>query len=279
MMTRRASSSLARRTAQPPALDLVQIRRRNRVILRSLLVAAICVNGALGLMLLYVVFLQMPYLNLQQVDVHGNRHLSREEVVEASDLEGGMNLLTVNLGSVAEKLKRHPWIRSASVFRRFPGRIIIEIQERIPRAILAAGRPYYIDETADYFTRVFPGDPVNYPLFTGVRPEQLGSRRPQVREMLRRGLALLDLMERKRSGLKLTNLAEIRINLNDGFSLITMSGRTIVLGKDKFAAKIDRYARLKRFLSRRGKWGRARFIDLDYDDRALVRSSGARHKG
>jgi cell division protein FtsQ len=249
------------------------------VILRYLLITAICVNGTLGLLLLYVVFLRMPYLNLQHIDVHGARHLSREEVVEASDLEGGTNLLTVNLGNVAGKLRRHPWIRSASVFRRFPGRIIIEIQERIPRAILAAGRPYYVDETADYFTRVFPGDPVNYPLFTGVKPDQLGSEGPQVREMLRRGLALLDLLERKRSGLKPGDLAEIRIDLNNGFSLITMSGRTIVLGKDRFAAKIDRFARLKRFLARRRKWGGARFIDLDYDDRALVRSSGARRKG
>jgi cell division protein FtsQ len=221
----------------------------------------------------------MPYLDLRQVEVRGVHHLSKEEVVEASELEAGMNLLTINIGKVAEKLKRHPWIRSASVFRRFPGRIIIEIQERTPRGILAAGRLYYVDETADYFTRVFPGDPVNYPLFTGVSARDLRTRRPEVRDLLRRGLTLLDVIERKKSGIKLRDIAEIRINLNQGLSIITMTGRTIVLGREDFPGKIDRLRRLKRFLTRRGKWGGARFIDLDFEDRALVRSSAGRKKG
>ena len=152
-------------------------RKRNRMILKSMLIGVVGVDAVLVLLLLYLVFLHMPYFNLQQVDVTGNHHLSREEVIEASELERGINLLTVNLGGIAEQLKRHPWIRSASVYRRFPGRIIVEIRERTPRAILAAGKLYYVDEQAEFYTRLFPGDPVHYPLFTGVKPERIGVTR------------------------------------------------------------------------------------------------------
>jgi len=250
------------------------------LVLKSLLAILIGVNVALGLLLLYIVFLQAPYFNLQQVDVAGNSRLSREEVVEASELEAGINLLTVNLGEVAQKLQRHPWIRTTSVYRRLPGRIVIEIEERTPRAILAAGKLYYVDERGEVFTRLFPGDSVKYPLLSGVRPADLDAQGSEVREMIKISLALLDLLtERKGSGLDLRSVAEVRMDLDQGLALVTKSGRTVLLGKGNFAVKIDRYEKLKRFLTRRKEWHNARIIDLDFEDRALVRSGAGRVQG
>lgn len=259
--------------------DTLEARKRNRMILRSLLAGGIAVNGLLGLLLLYIVFLHLPYFNLQQVGVNGNRRLSREEVIEASQLEGGINLLTVSLSEVAERLKRHPWIRSATVYRRFPGRINVEIEERTPRAILAAGKLYYVDEQAEFFTRLFPGDQVNYPLFTGLNPEDLESNASEVREMIRLGLALMDTLDRTGLDLRRGEIAEIHLDLNEGLSLLMGSGRTLVLGKEDFDRKLKRYGQLKRFLTRRGEWNNARFIDLDYEDRALVRPGRTRVQG
>ena len=168
-MFRKRRPPRARRAKSPcrPA-ESAGNRKRNRMILKSILIGMAGIDAVLVLLLIYLVFLHMPYFNLQQVDVTGNHHLSREEVIEASELERGINLLTVDLWEIAEHLKRHPWIRSASVYRRFPGRITIEIRERTPRAILAAGKLYYVDEQAEFYTRLFPGDPVHYPHVTGV---------------------------------------------------------------------------------------------------------------
>jgi len=257
----------------------VEARKRNRVILKWVLAGGIAVNGALGLLLLYIVFLHLPYFNLQQVGVNGNRRLSREEVIEASQLEGGINLLTVSLGDVAGRLKRHPWIRSATVYRRFPGRINVEIEERTPRAILAAGKLFYVDEQAQFFTRLLPGDQVNYPLFTGPNAEDVESNPSEVSEMIRLGLALMDTLDRSGFGLDRSEIAEIHIDLNEGLSILTSAGRTLVLGKENFDRKLNRYERLKRFLTRRGEWNNARFIDLDYEDRALVRPGRVRVQG
>ncbi|MDQ7784651.1 MAG: FtsQ-type POTRA domain-containing protein [Desulfomonilaceae bacterium] len=269
--TRRGRATTAPVPAGTP--DRVERRKRNRAILKSVLVAAIAVDTALGGLLVYLIFMYVPYFNLQEVDVTGTKRLSRDEIVEASEIEAGINLLTVDLGAVTERLKRHPWIRSASVYRRFPGRLIMEIEERSPRAILAAEKLYYVDEQAEYFSRLLPGDSISFPLFTGVTPSQLESHGLEIREMLRLGLGLVDLLERSGSDPDISRISEIRMDLDDGLSVHTKSGRIVVLGKGEFERKLKRYAGLKKFLIRRGQWHTARIINLDFEDRALVRSS------
>jgi cell division protein FtsQ len=268
-----------KRFSRPDSSDTTEVRKRNRVLLKTLLIATITIDGVLALLLAYLFFLHMPYFNLQNVEVIGSRRLSRAEVVEASETEAGINLLTVDLTAIAARLQRHPWIRSASVYRRFPGSLIIEIEERTPRAILAAEKLYYVDEQAEYFTRLLPGDPIHYPLFTGVTSEDLRSNGPEIQDMIRLGLSVLDLIERSGADIDSSEIAEIRLSLDDGLCLQTRSGRSIILGRDDFDRKIQRYGRLKRFLSRRGEWPNARIINLDFEDRALVRSDKSRLQG
>jgi len=256
-----------------PKRDTVESRKRNRVILKSVLACVLAVDSLLVLLLGYLVFLHVPYFNLQQVDVTGNSRLSRAEVIEASQIESGINLITVDLGIIAERLKRHPWIRSASVYRRFPAQLIVEIEERTPRAILSADKLYYVDDQAEIFTRLLPGDPVDFPLITGVTPDQLNTDGPEIWELIRSGLNLLDLMERTGSDLELSEVSEIRVDPDDGLTLHTRSGRIVILGKGKFEQKMQNYGRLRKFLTQTGEWHNARIINLDFEDRALVRSA------
>jgi cell division protein FtsQ len=86
-------------------------RKRNRKFLKGVLIAGLTIDGILAVLLAYLFFLHMPYFNLQQVEVTGNVRLSRAEVVEASETVAGINLLTVDLAAIAERLQRHPWIR------------------------------------------------------------------------------------------------------------------------------------------------------------------------
>jgi cell division protein FtsQ len=268
-----------KKVRRPIPKDSVETRKRNRKFLHSLLMVCLTFDAILVLLLLYMLFLHMPYFNLQQVDVTGNRRLSRAEVIEASEVEEGINLLTVDLSAIAARLRRHPWVRFATVYRRFPGKLIIEIEERTPRAILAAGKLYYVDEQAEFFTRLLPGDSVNFPLFTGVTPEELRTNGPEIQDMVRMGFGVLDLIERTGSEIDPSGIGEIQLNLKGGLSLQTRAGRVLVLGKNDFELKIQRYERLKRFLTRRGEWNNARIINLDFEDRALVRPDKAHLQG
>ncbi len=256
-----------------------RFRLRHRAILRSLLIVGLSADVVLGLIFIYLFFLHMPYFNLQQIDVTGNRRLSRAEILEASEIEIGANLLTVDLNAIVAELKRQAWIRSASVHRRFPGQLIIEVEERTPRAILAAERLFYVDDQAEFFARLRPGDSVNYPLFTGITDQELKSNPSEVRELLRLGLSLLEILEQTVPDAEAFAISEIRLNLEDGLSLKTDSGRLIILGKSGLQHKMHRYVRLKKFLSGRGEWQNASIINLDFEDRALVRWNKQRLQG
>ncbi|MEW6348211.1 MAG: FtsQ-type POTRA domain-containing protein [Thermodesulfobacteriota bacterium] len=249
------------------------------VILRSLFVGGMAVNAVLVLILAYVVVVNLPYFTLQRVEVSGTKRLSTQEVIESAQIESGASLLTVDIADLARRLETHPWVRSASVYRRFPGTLLIEIHERRPKAILAAGKLYYVDEEGEFFTRRTLGDGADLPLFTGISGEQLGSRPSEVRELIRSGLALLGLMEKSGSDLKPAVLSEIRIDLNDGLTAITRAGKVIVFGKEDIDGKLKRYNRLREHLVHARKWPGARLINLDFEDRALVRWGKARRQG
>ncbi len=279
MFKRKPRLILTKEEPPAPSPGRSEARKRNRVILKYALLTTLTVDAVLALVLAYLFFLHLPYFNLHHVEVIGNRHLSRAEIVEASEVEQGTNLLTLDLRAIADKLKRHPWVSSAAVYRRFPGQLIIEVEERTPRAILAAEKLYYVDQQAEFFTRLLPGDSVDFPLFTGVKPEELNSHGSEIREMIRTGLNLLELMERTASGLNPNAVAEIRMDLDEGLSLYTREGRLLVLGKKGFEGKIQRYGRLKKFLVQRGEWPSARIINLDFEDRAIVRWDKARLQG
>ncbi len=168
---------LAAETAFPDS-DLSATRQNNRRILKRTLVVCLSIDAVLAILIVYMMFLHTAYFNVQHVEVVGNRRLSWKEVVEASEVHSGVNLLTVDLNAIADRLRRHPWIRAASVYRRFSGQtMIIEVDERTPRGILAAGKLYYLDDQGEICTRVLPGESIDFPLFTGIDPEDLKQKR------------------------------------------------------------------------------------------------------
>jgi cell division protein FtsQ len=254
-------------------------RAPRREAIKKLLWVCLGVNCVLGLLIAYMLFLHTHYFNLEQVDVTGIRRLSRAEVIEASEIDSSMSLLTADLNSIAERLRRHPWVRSASVLRRFPGQLIIEIDERIPRGILSAGKLYYVDDQGEPFTRLLPGDSIDFPLFTGIDHNEFRANLPEIQELVRTGFTLLDLIDRSDSDLDGTGIAEIKLDLDEGLTVQTRAGRWIVLGKADYEAKLMRYGRLKRVLTQKGEWNNARIINLDFEDRAVVRSDKTRLQG
>ena len=261
------------KVANTGATDQVVVKERNRSILKALIASGITINVFLACALVYLFSRGAPYFNLRNVEVVGNHKLSVTEVVEVAEVESGVNLLTVELDSIVQRLKRHPWLRSAAVYRRFPDQLIVEVEERTPRGVLAADKLYYIDENAEIFTRLFPGDSVDYPLFTGLKPNEIINNGLAVQDTLRSALGLLDNLEKFSSELSLQELSEIRLGLDEGVSFLTRSGQLLVLGKGNFESKLGRYAQLKRILTEKGEWRNARIINLDFDDRAIVRSS------
>ncbi len=115
--------------------------------------------------------LDNPYFSVREIQVRGGDKVSGNEIVTIAGLNQGMNIWKVDPAAIEKKVAKHPWVRRVLVRREFPRRIVIDVEERTPKAIVALRKLYYVDSDGVVFKEVGVGENVQYPLLTGLRPE------------------------------------------------------------------------------------------------------------
>lgn len=76
---------------------------------------------------------------LQQILVNGRNRLSDTDLQAALAVHGGMPLLAIDIEAARERLLATPWVRQASVSRRLPNQLIVELEEAQPFALWQKG--------------------------------------------------------------------------------------------------------------------------------------------
>ncbi len=109
-----------------------------------------------------------------QVQVEGNRFLSREEAVQALHLSSTASVWD-DLETWEERLRRHPLVAEAEVDRRLPGTLVLRVMERMPVALVSNPALEPVDATG----RFLPLDPaahrLDLPLITPRQEEAVSS--------------------------------------------------------------------------------------------------------
>jgi cell division protein FtsQ len=105
-------------------------RRRTRRLVIALAVIA-AVAAAWGLT-------RTPLLDIDRVEIEGLGRTTRDEVLDASQLRLGDQLLDVDAAAVRERLLALPFVRDASVRVEWPDAVSIAISERQPVATVVA---------------------------------------------------------------------------------------------------------------------------------------------
>jgi cell division protein FtsQ len=88
-----------------------------------------------------IVVLYTPWfhlLDLREVSVGGNRHVTAAELVGLSGLHGGQSLLALSPRRIADRLLTHYWIKEVTVQRDFPHAVRLQIVEREEIAWIAS---------------------------------------------------------------------------------------------------------------------------------------------
>jgi len=117
-------------------------RQRNRRAL-ALLSAIFLFCGAVGGVLyggreaLRRFFWQNPDYNLAEVAIHTDGPLTREQILEATNIQEGKNIFTINLSAARKALMALPQVDRAEIERILPNKISIDIAERKPVAWVA----------------------------------------------------------------------------------------------------------------------------------------------
>ena len=82
---------------------------------------------------------------VDEAEITGSSHVPAEEVQRLSGLAPGTNIFAVSPGAAARRIEQSPWIESATVRRRLPSQVTIEVTEREAIALVRMGKLFLID--------------------------------------------------------------------------------------------------------------------------------------
>jgi len=79
-------------------------------------------------------FFDNPDYRLAKIEIQTDGTLQRDQVLAAADLREGVNIFSVNLANVHDRLQQLPQVDEVQVVRNMPGEIAVQIVERKPVA-------------------------------------------------------------------------------------------------------------------------------------------------
>ncbi len=274
------SRGAAGRAARTAMAGQRVVRRDRRRIARRHLVA----GGLAGLGLAAAVVaagLWLPRLDVFRIAVvdvrvtpEGGR-VPREAVLDLARVRTGGLLLALDLDTVADRVGRHPWVDAVVVRRELPDRLVIEVRERQPAAIVRLDRLYFADAAGRIFKPVERGEEADVPIVTGFTAAALAADPGGVAARLVEGLRLLETAEARLP----VAVSELHVDPARGFILRTVAdeGLTLVVGEAPFGPKVGRLERILDYLAATGE--AAERVDLTLGSRAVVRLRVPRRAG
>jgi cell division septal protein FtsQ len=214
--------------------------------------------------------------DINNIEIDGARRLSRSLLLEQSKLSPGASLLAIRPGQVERALMAHPWIAKAEVSRKWPHNLHLQIQERDPVALVQFGEELlYTDRQGMIFKPLSPGDPHNFPVITGLTPEQFKHPAGDMPEVVVQAFQLMDELKKTPPPLNLENISEIHVDLERGFTLYANGvGIALEVGSKDYAEKLQKFAQLWPHLVQKGLLTKVGRINLNYPRRVLVTMKG-----
>jgi cell division septal protein FtsQ len=210
-------------------------------------------------------FFENSYFFVREIQVRGGEKVGGDEIVAMAGLRQGMNFWKIEPGGIEKKVAKHPWVRRVLVRRDFPRRIVIEVEERTPKAIVALGQLYYVDADGVVFKEVGAGENVNFPLLTGLRTEQLAKANPALRGKIQDAVRLADLMAKDAH-----TLSEIHFDESDRLVVYTTAFPVALkMGWGEWDAKLKRLDRVLALW--KGNEERLASLDASFNNQVVAR--------
>ena len=104
------------------------------------------------------------------IEIRGHKTLSDERISTILGVAPGVNIFDVDVDQLADRLEAEPVIARASVSRRLPDTLLVDIVEHTPAALVDLGGPYLSDATGHVYQRasITRGDGAGLPIVTGI---------------------------------------------------------------------------------------------------------------
>jgi cell division protein FtsQ len=213
-----------------------------------------------------------PRFGLRDLRIEGNHRRSKEWIASTAGIALGQNVVELDLEAARAKLERDPWIERASLSRRLPASLSIEIVEREAAAIVALPAGTFLASAqGELFKRLEDGDPNDLPIVTGISSEDAGGDREATAQLVKRALDLG--VEIEHVGLFGGRVEELHVDAEGGLTaVIGKKAVRVAFGRGPYRAKVRLGLRIEAELNRRSARPTMVFLDDDqHPDRIVVR--------
>jgi cell division protein FtsQ len=201
---------------------------------------------------LYVRLLEDSFFEVKKVEIEGCRKIPEKTILSLARVEGMPNLFTLPIKEITDRVEAHPWVEVVRVRKVFPNRVLIQIEERRPMAILQLDEPYYIDSKGVIFSKVGDRDEYNFPFLTGLNRGAFNKDPAAAKHLITNALELLRIADQKKIP-PLEEISEIRMEKTFGIRCFTQAeGVEVRMGWDHFGEKLRRLSLIWPDLQKRG---------------------------
>jgi cell division protein FtsQ len=242
------------------------------LVLLTLTLAAGYTGGSFGYLWVEEKLIGSPLLTLKGVRISGNKSLSEEQILREAEVHFGDGLMAMNLGQVRSRLLGNPLIRDAAVIRRLPSEIVIEVEERVPTAVVRADRDYIIDREGIVMSHVTGGEGAALPCLSGL--------------WIRGGRVTAEGLQDLQDGIEIVRaiqsagfppMREIEcVDLSSGSDAVIVpvgGGPLVHLGRERVHERLGRWRLVAGDLA--SKWEALEYIDLRADGMVVAKPAEA----
>ena len=114
----------------------------------------------------YLFLITWDNLNVKGYEIDCQKAGVKEEIAEFFQGKKLGNILLVNIDHLQDTLERHRWVKNVCVRKIFPSSLRIEVQERIPAAVVRKDKFYLIDREGILLEETNPRERHDLPLLT-----------------------------------------------------------------------------------------------------------------
>jgi len=248
------------RRAQRRRRFLVLARRGSAVLaLAAVIGLATAAWAALGPGWVRARLASLRLFRIEKVQVAGNRTLSSAELLAAAGLRTGESLLGLDLEAARARLTAHPRVREASLRRRLPSTVVVDVTERVPCVIVRADRDYLVDADGAILASADPGTPTNLPVLTGIEVAA-GALTARGAADVAAGIELVAAI-RQVGFPALAAVGHVDLSDPDDAVIVPVSGRPLVhTGRRDAAGRLQRWRSVAPDMAQR--WPELDYVDL-----------------